>query len=70
VDFAEEDGMRIGVGLPVKDLGDPGATGPFESDITVEQLQQIRSLLPADPGRPRPVWRRPITWELPHDRHS
>lgn len=30
-------------------LRDPGASGPFESDITVEQLQQVRSLLPADP---------------------
>ena len=27
-------------------LRDPGATGPFESDITLEQLQQLRSLLP------------------------
>jgi len=33
-------------------LRDPGATGPFESDITLEQLQQIRSLLPADTRPP------------------
>jgi alkanesulfonate monooxygenase SsuD/methylene tetrahydromethanopterin reductase-like flavin-dependent oxidoreductase (luciferase family) len=33
-------------------LRDPGATGPFESDITLEQLQRIRSLLPADTRPP------------------
>lgn len=33
-------------------LRDPGATGPSESDITLEQLQQIRSLLPADTRPP------------------
>ena len=30
-------------------LRDSGASGPFESDITLEQLRQVRSLLPADP---------------------
>lgn len=33
-------------------LRNPGATGPSESDITLEQLQQIRSLLPADTRPP------------------
>jgi hypothetical protein len=33
-------------------LRDPGTTGPFESDITLEQLQQIRNLLPADTRAP------------------
>lgn len=52
--------MRIGVGLPFKDQrGQPlDAAGlglrarPFESDIALEQLQQVRSLLPADPRPP------------------
>lgn len=34
-------------------LRDPGADGPFESDINPEQLQQVRRLLPAD-TRPLP----------------
>jgi hypothetical protein len=33
-------------------LRDPGASGPFESDITLEQLRQLRALLPADPRPP------------------
>ena len=33
-------------------LRDPGASGPFESDITLEQLQQLRTLLPVDQRPP------------------
>lgn len=33
-------------------LRDPRAAGPFESDITQEQLQELRSLLPADTRPP------------------
>jgi hypothetical protein len=63
VGFAEEDGMRLeslGFDDVMRNLRDPGATGPFESDITLEQLQQIRSLLPAD-TRP------PATSQVPAD---
>jgi hypothetical protein len=49
MDFAEEDGMRIGVGLPFKDQrGQP----PDAAGLGLEQRQRIRGLLPADTRPP------------------